>query len=114
MSFCEDCASNVQSITYLQGNPYQPKFSGPASYLEDQKAVRRTWWLQIFLDLKVANSATSLAHWPEEDQSRLQRRAMLDFLDIFPFPEYEQEQLITIVNFATKLPENNQVRPKTN
>jgi hypothetical protein len=90
----------------LQGQPYQPKYSGPPSYLEEQTTIRFLWRLQIFLDLKAACSKGALAHWPEEDQNRLQTMAMLDFLELFRVPgsrrrfSYEQEQLFTVVDFV--------------
>lgn len=90
----------------LQGQPYQPKYSGSPSYLEEQTAIRFLWRLQIFLDLKAACSVGALAHWPQKDQDHLQRMAMLDFLELFRVPgsrrrfSYEQEQLFTVVNFV--------------
>lgn len=93
----------------LQGQPYQPKYSGPASYLEEQTAIRFLWRLQIFLDLKTTCKVGALAHWPGEDRNRLQGMTMLDFLELFYVPgrsrrrySYEQEQLFTVINFVNE------------
>lgn len=91
----------------LQGQPYQPKSSGPASYLEEQTVIRFLWRLQVFIDLKSAFRVGALDHWPEEDQNRLQAMAMLDFLELFYVPgrsrrrySYEQEQFFTVISFV--------------
>jgi hypothetical protein len=92
----------------LLGQPYQPKYYGPPSYLEEQTAIRILWRSQIFIDLKAACSIGALDHWPEEDQNRLQTMAMLDFLQLLCVPgrsrrfSYEQEQLFTVVNFVNE------------
>jgi hypothetical protein len=93
----------------LQGQPYQPEYFGPSSYLEEQTAIRILWRLQIFLDLKAACSIGTLAHWTEGDLNRLQAMAMPEFLRLFRVPgrglgrpSYEQEQFLTVLDFVNE------------
>lgn len=93
----------------LQGQSFQPKYSGPPSYLEEQMTVRILWRLQTLYELKAACSIGALAHWPEGDQKYLRIMTMPDLLQMFRNrhcrwrSRLEKSQFDTIVNFASQI-----------
>ncbi|OKL57784.1 hypothetical protein UA08_07144 [Talaromyces atroroseus] len=102
-----------QSLLYSkqqsQGQPYRPKKTGPATYVEEQRVLRLLWRLQTIFTLRFV--ASELTHWPEEDRTRLLTTDMYSMLYLFHnsssrciwSPVWESEQYLTVIEYLNQV-----------
>ncbi|OKL61781.1 hypothetical protein UA08_02166 [Talaromyces atroroseus] len=103
----------IQNMLYSErqspGRPFQPKESGPPTYLEEQIVVRVLWRLQTFLNIKAASRTGRLAHWSEKEYNQL------EMIDIPEMPrlfhestcrwkwQCEMEQILSVLDFINEV-----------
>jgi hypothetical protein len=101
-------SSLLYSKHQSQSRSYQPRETGPPSFVEEQKMIRLLWRLQTFFALQAACSEGALAHWPEEDRTHLETTNLSDMFDLFHGPKcrwklrLEIEQFLSVVDFVTE------------
>lgn len=78
-------------------NDYVPQYTGPPSWVEEQRMIKAFWRLQFFLELQDAgNKGLLVAHWPRQDVDVLCKSSPDRFYDMFAF---EQHQTMTASDF---------------
>ncbi|KAG9187110.1 hypothetical protein G6011_04981 [Alternaria panax] len=76
---------------------YLPQYTGPPSWVEEQRMIKAFWRLQFFLELQGAGSKGHLGtHWPEHEIDVLSKSSPDGFYDVFDF---EREQTLTACDF---------------
>ncbi|KAH6646873.1 hypothetical protein BKA67DRAFT_580785 [Truncatella angustata] len=78
-----------------EGRPYQPRETGPSSWVEEHRVIKALWLIQYFFELQVACEESRL-DWPAEDLKSLQCAGLSTF---FTLQRFEQQQLLTVMEF---------------
>jgi hypothetical protein len=76
---------------------YLPQYTGPPSWVEEQRMIKSFWRLQFFLELQDASNKGRLGTcWPGEEVEALSKSSPDGFYDMFNF---EREQTLTACDF---------------
>jgi hypothetical protein len=76
---------------------YLPQYTGPPSWVEEQRMIKSFWRLQFFLELQGASNKGRLGtYWPEQEVEALSKSSPDGFYDVFDF---EREQILTACDF---------------
>ncbi|KAI2484614.1 hypothetical protein Ptr902_03554 [Pyrenophora tritici-repentis] len=76
---------------------YMPQYTGPPSWVEEQRMIKSFWRLQFFLELQGAGNKGRLGtHWLRQEVEALSKSSPDGFYDAFDF---EREQTLTACDF---------------
>jgi hypothetical protein len=76
---------------------YLPQYTGPPSWVEEQRMIKSFWRLQFFLELQGASNKGGLGTcWPRQEVEALSKSSPDGFYDMFNF---EREQTLTACDF---------------
>jgi hypothetical protein len=76
---------------------YLPQYTGPPSWVEEQRMIKAFWRLQFFMELQGASNKGRLdTHWPGQEVDVLSKSSPDSFYDVFDF---EREQTLTACDF---------------
>ncbi|USP82102.1 hypothetical protein yc1106_09376 [Curvularia clavata] len=76
---------------------YLPQYTGPPSWVEEQRMIKAFWRLQFFLELQGAGNKGLLGmYWSRQEVEMLSNGSMESFYDVFDF---EREQILTACDF---------------
>ncbi|KAF1934628.1 hypothetical protein EJ02DRAFT_461045, partial [Clathrospora elynae] len=76
---------------------YMPQYTGPPSWVEEQRMIKSFWRLQFFLELQSAGNKGRLGtHWLGQEVEALSKSSPDGFYDAFDF---EREQILTACDF---------------
>ncbi|EMD87138.1 hypothetical protein COCC4DRAFT_61887 [Bipolaris maydis ATCC 48331] len=76
---------------------YIPQYTGPPSWVEEQRVVKAFWRLQFLLELQGAsNKSRLMTYWPAQEVDVLSKSSPDDFYEMFP---YQQDQTLTACDF---------------
>ncbi|KAH8800838.1 hypothetical protein F5884DRAFT_685218 [Xylogone sp. PMI_703] len=86
---------NVQDNNNVKSRQYQPRSTGPPSWVEEQRVVKALWRIQLFFELNIARE-TQILNWPKDDLDNL---ASLSFPDFYTIEQFESQQILTVYEF---------------
>jgi hypothetical protein len=76
---------------------YLPQYTGPPSWVEEQRMIKAFWRLQFFLELHGAGSQGHLGtYWPRREVDVLSQRSADGFYDL---SNGQREQILTACDF---------------
>lgn len=81
-----------ERATYMD---YQPRKTGPPSWVEEHRVIKAFWIVYHFLQLKKAYRENRL-DWPTDD---LELLASTDLLDFYELSMHTKQQLLTVYDF---------------
>ena len=89
-------ANKIQAFDTAESRPYQPRNTGPPSWVEEQRAIKALWRIQFFSELKLAQNEGRL-DWSGEDLEMLESTSLASFYS--SIQAFEQDQVATIWEF---------------
>jgi hypothetical protein len=76
---------------------YLPQYTGPPSWVEEQRMIKSFWRLQFFLELQDSGNKGRLGtHWTGDEIDMLSKSSLDCFYEV---PDFEQEQILTAYDF---------------
>ncbi|KAH8815740.1 hypothetical protein F5884DRAFT_191133 [Xylogone sp. PMI_703] len=82
-----------------EGCSYEPRETGPPSWVEEQRVIKALWRIQFFFELNISRKAGTL-DWPEDDLKTLASTSVPSFYTI---RDFEIEQILTVYEFIQDL-----------
>jgi hypothetical protein len=88
--------------TAESGNDHLLTYTGPPSWVEKQRMIKKLWRLQFFPELQGAGNKSRLsAHWPRQEVDVFSKSSLDDFYDVFDF---ERQLALTAYDFSAQSP----------
>ncbi|KAJ4333405.1 hypothetical protein N0V95_009431 [Ascochyta clinopodiicola] len=76
---------------------YLPQYTGPPSWVEEQRMIKAFWRIQFFLELQGTSDKGRLStHWPGQEVDLLSKSSPDSFFDVSNF---DREQILTACDF---------------
>jgi hypothetical protein len=79
-----------------KGHSYQPRNTGPPSWVEEQRAIKALWRIEFFSELNTARN-TKLSNWSKDDLEVFTTTSVTEFYTV---EEFEVQQILTACEFV--------------
>lgn len=87
---------NIQNwFKTSKGQAYQPRDTGPLSWIEEQRAIKSLWLIELFSELNTAQT-TGLLNWSKDELEILSNASLARFYIV---RDFELQQILTVCEF---------------